>query len=355
MRSIKWLFAVLILFALNGDIQSPIDSFFIESMVQTYGYDGYVYTRDFLTENKDFRSISTKSFRAIALSNAAEGLSKYAQKNSEMKDEISDLFNIILETYLSSMVSPNNQPMHCIEDFENQGLYLSHLNVILGVRQKTIMDDAYFHLNARLSEVLAERSISDPQKHVPSFDTAHKFPADQAVTLYSLWLFDQNYCKSLSQEAIDQWLSYLDNRATDKKTGLPYSEVSGTASGKHPRGCALSWSIYYMSFFCPDKAAELWERYKEHFWVNLGPLGGFREWPKGIELSPDIDSGPIVMGIGGAATALGIRAAYHMNDWIIYVKLLRVDRSVDKIHSHIKSDSPLGKNILTESFRFNLH
>ena len=41
---------------------------------------------------------------------------------------------------------------------------------------------------------------------------------------------------------------------------------------------------------------------------------GFREWPKGVERAEDADSGPVVSGIGAAASAFGISAARAMGD-----------------------------------------
>jgi hypothetical protein len=37
----------------------------------------------------------------------------------------------------------------------------------------------------------------------------------------------------------------------------------------------------------------------------MGAAAGLREWAPGIQLPEDLDSGPIVAGVGAAATALG--------------------------------------------------
>ena len=41
---------------------------------------------------------------------------------------------------------------------------------------------------------------------------------------------------------------------------------------------------------------------------------GFREWPRGVSGATDADSGPIVFGIGSAASGLGIAGARAMGD-----------------------------------------
>jgi hypothetical protein len=109
--------------------------------------------------------------------------------------------------------------------------------------------------------------------------------------------------------------------ATDKKTGLPYSEISGSDYGKNPRGCALSFSTHYMSYFAPEEAKELWKKYKKNYKKNYLLFAGFREWPVGVKGKEDTDSGPIIFDIGSAATGLAILGAKAMNDKITYFQL----------------------------------
>ncbi|MDP6945288.1 MAG: VCBS domain-containing protein, partial [Myxococcota bacterium] len=60
------------------------------------------------------------------------------------------------------------------------------------------------------------------------------------------------------------------------------SEVTGQAAAwRHPRGCALSWTVRYIHLFAPTRAAALWARYKDVFLVRKGIFAGFREWPPG--------------------------------------------------------------------------
>jgi hypothetical protein len=93
--------------------------------------------------------------------------------------------------------------------------------------------------------------------------------------------------------------------------GLPPSAVApGALTGTDvSRGCALSWTIALRGLHDRESARRLYARYRDAYWVEVGPLGGFREWPPGVDRPADVDSGPIVMGVGAAATAFGIGAA----------------------------------------------
>ena len=108
----------------------------------------------------------------------------------------------------------------------------------------------------------------------------------------------------------------------DRDIGLPWSEVTGKAKGaRDPRGCALSWQTRYLRELDPALAADWWSRYKDVFLVDRLLLVGFREWPPGRDRRADIDSGPIVQGVGSAATALAISAARAMDDELLAKRL----------------------------------
>jgi len=72
-------------------------------------------------------------------------------------------------------------------------------------------------------------------------------------------------------------------------------------------------------------AQRLYFDYLQHHWVNLWLIAGLREWPKsrGPSSLGDIDSGPLVLGIGPTATGVGIGAAKAVSDTTRLGKLAR--------------------------------
>jgi hypothetical protein len=71
-----------------------------------------------------------------------------------------------------------------------------------------------------------------------------------------------------------------------------------------------------MSGFAPKQAQELWSRYKKIHKINFGIAAAFREYPPGIDLGMDYDTGPILFGMGSAATGLAMPAAAWTGDWL---------------------------------------
>jgi hypothetical protein len=80
--------------------------------------------------------------------------------------------------------------------------------------------------------------------------------------------------------------------------------------------------VRYMAPFAPERARVMWERYRDVFTVDLGVVVGLREWPPGVERKADSDSGPIVRGIGVAASGFGIGAARAAGDDLMYARLV---------------------------------
>jgi hypothetical protein len=247
------------------------------------------------------------SFRIIVLSHVADGCVGQYRAHPELQADA------------RACVEAALQRARAIKS--NEGLYLSHLNLIYGAGdQLGGCFDPKEH--ERISRELARRSLADPLKHASSYNsTTLRWPADQSVTLASLARFDTAHGTSLLQAPLDGWRAVI-AKNLDAKTGLPKSEVSGKGPGaKFPRGCAQSYISRYLSEVDPELAATWWDSYREHFLVRIGAVVGFREWPRGVERKGDDDSGPIILGIGTAASAFAIAGAKAQGDPVLAAQL----------------------------------
>lgn len=158
-------------------------------------------------------------------------------------------------------------------------------------------------VNGLAADVLATKN------HLLPTYGARTWPADNEVARAALALYlrrvkaDETVARALA--ALSASLDALE------RSGLPPSEVrAGTLDGKDaPRGCALSWTAALRGLWDPAGAGRLYDRYRREFLVELGPIRGFREWPRGVDRKSDADSGPIVMGVGTAASGIALGAA----------------------------------------------
>lgn len=249
-------------------------------------------------------------FRIITLSHLADGCAGQAFAHPSRAKEARVCVAAVLARGLRSM------PAKRI-DAVGDGLWLSHLNLILGDADQlgSCADPA---LHRQVSARLASMSLSDRHAHAPSYASASaRWPADQAVTLASLARYDRAHGAHLSERPIAAW------RAVVARTpGLPVSEVTGaTSTSRLSRGCANAFLTRYTTEFAPDLARAWWLEFRGQWVQRVGPFTGLREWGPGVERKADVDSGPIVMGIGTAASALSIASARAQGDELFAVTL----------------------------------
>ena len=94
---------------------------------------------------------------------------------------------------------------------------------------------------------------------------------------------------------------------------VPYAgnARNGTAVGPS-RGCGNSYFSLFSPGIWPEQAKKWYELYEQHFWQEREGMAGFREFPKemrGQDWYADVDAGPVISGVGFAASAFGIGAA----------------------------------------------
>jgi hypothetical protein len=94
---------------------------------------------------------------------------------------------------------------------------------------------------------------------------------------------------------------------------VPYAGDSrnGVAIGPS-RGCGNSYVSLAAPTLWPEQAKKWYELYEENFWQEGSVMSGYREFHRqmtGTDWYADVDSGPVIGGIGFAASAFGVGAA----------------------------------------------
>lgn len=302
-------------------------------------------------------SLLIKPNAIIALSNAAEGLANYSRQHPERRAEVSKALGRMAAMAIHPAINYYARPISEVHDLGEQGVYLGHLNVVLGSYQAITGRTDYSTLNRRISHHLARLILSDSRSQiVPYVKSKACWPADTVAALYSLYLYDRTNRTTLGKKPLEQWLTYMTQKGTDPESGLHYSDVSRTLPyWKYPRGCALSWTTHYLSAMGRPEAQALWITYQRSYRLDWGLVSGLREYPPGIDMGINTDSGPIIFGAGASATAFGVMAARSVSDLATYdelSRLLSVAETGFRLIAH-----PIPKKLafdpLAESIRFN--
>jgi hypothetical protein len=150
----------------------------------------------------------------------------------------------------------------------------------------------------------------------PSSYSTGAWPADMIVCVASLALHDQMFDPMYTQ-TIERWLSRVKTNL-DEHGLIPHS-VHPT-SGKiqeAARGSSQSLILIFLADIDPVFSRQQFEIYKELFLDYRFGLPGVREYPKGTFGLGDVDSGPVIFQMGGAATIVASRTMQVYNEFEI--------------------------------------
>lgn len=149
------------------------------------------------------------------------------------------------------------------------------------------------------------------------------WPADNLVCLAALALHDR-LGEPQHTTTRDLWLGRIRQHLNPKYGLIPHDYFPGEGhSGREVRGASQSLMLCFLPGIDSAFAREQYGLFRRHFLAYRLGLPGIREYPHGVFGLGDIDSGPVVAGIGGAASIVGIRAAIEYGDFEVAATLHR--------------------------------
>lgn len=259
----------------------------------------------------------------------ASGLLNVYVAEPDRRDEVQRSLREVSRRALSASVSPSHTPTGPTTRRDDENLFWSHLALVLGIDRyvrcdgKPCADDAdEDRVQERLVRHLLARTLASGVFHARSFPGSPMWPADQTVTLLAIKLYDATHGTSLHEVPLRGFLGVVGGRA-DPRTGLFPSSLSPIENAPIPRGCATSWSVFYLAQLDIHVAFDQYTRERAWLREDVLGVGGFREWPRGRGGGMNVDSGPIVLGVGIAATGLGLGPARLFRDAESYAVIRR--------------------------------
>ncbi len=182
--------------------------------------------------------------------------------------------------------------------------------------------DPEFPVQAELDAMVAALALHlDEEPHRWETYPGQTYPPDLAVCAAALAQAGGH------EERLGAWLLRFRAESIDPETGLliqSLSPMTGAAMGL-PRASGTSFAVYFLSFADPQLSASLY-RSLQGQQRHLGPFGGVREFPPGVQSLGDIDSGPVILGIGVSPTGFSLAGARLHRDRRAYVRNLRTAR-----------------------------
>jgi hypothetical protein len=139
----------------------------------------------------------------------------------------------------------------------------------------------------------------------PESYSSMAWPADAVVCVASLALHDRLFGPTY-HDVIRTWISKV-KKHLDSHGLVPHSARCTGKPIQHARGSSQCLMLSFLKEIDPAFAAEQFALFSQKFIDSKLGLIGIREYPKGIVGFGDVDSGPVILGMGGAASIVGIR------------------------------------------------
>ncbi|MBG8552687.1 hypothetical protein [Hymenobacter guriensis] len=139
------------------------------------------------------------------------------------------------------------------------------------------------------------------------------WPADAVVCVAALAGHDRLFAAQYQPE-LRQWLSAA-NTHLDSLGMIPHAADAQTGHVlQAARGSSQSQLLNFLIEIDSVYARQHFNRYRQHFLTTRLGLPGIREAANDTADVADIDSGPVILGIGGAASIVGRRTMQRYGD-----------------------------------------
>jgi len=142
------------------------------------------------------------------------------------------------------------------------------------------------------------------------------WPADNVIAIASVAIYDQVIGQK-HRDFLNTWKKSLLQNLDDNGL-IPHQTQSGTDKViEGARGSSQSLMLIFLKEFAPEISAEHFNIYRSLFLTSRIGLPGILEYPVGTEGNGDVDSGPILFGVGGSASIVGIRTLAAYDDFFV--------------------------------------
>lgn len=147
---------------------------------------------------------------------------------------------------------------------------------------------------------------------------------DNFAAYAGLALYDRTFGTQISVVK-ERFLNEIRAHYISPSNGLfvTYVDADKHQTLQGPRGISLMYGLHFLKEFAPEFAAEQYALARKYFYRSFLGMGAMKEFLPGNEGREDIDSGPVIFGLGPSASGFGIGAAAVMKDQNTVNELLR--------------------------------
>lgn len=214
-----------------------------------------------------------------------------------------------------------SDPLDALGSKEDHAAYLGYFNLLLSVVRSVHPQTKYAELNDRITAHLVAR-LEDSKILLLDTYPGEIYPVDNCPIIASI-ILHQRTTGADHSELVAKWKARCRSTWIDPKSGVLIQSWNRALDkpSDEPRGSGTALGAFFLSFAEPELARELYSGMCRSLDDGLMGFGAFSEYPPGHTGSGDIDSGPVVFGMGLSATGFGISGAKFCGDRARFAKL----------------------------------
>lgn len=178
----------------------------------------------------------------------------------------------------------------------------------------------------RQSAALAAAFRASSTYHLEAYP-GQAWPVDNIVALTSLKIHDFLFNTSYG-EVVNEWLEYTRTNLTAETGLIPhYIDANTGQIRENSRGSALGLYLAFLPELDADFAKEQYKLYRDKYAQPVLDFPLIREYPNGTNGKADVDSGPLVFGLGPVATGVSLVAAKANGDAEIFERRMQLSET----------------------------
>ncbi|KXX68756.1 hypothetical protein [Flammeovirga sp. SJP92] len=190
------------------------------------------------------------------------------------------------------------------------------LSKVMAVDTSFIKSEHYRKTLQRKCDIIAN---AFEQSSIPFLESypMQSWPADNFIAIAALANYDKTFTPRY-KGIIEEWIKKVRN-SLEPDLGMIAHQTHFENSKiiENSRGSSTTLILRMLSEIDPDFGNEQYKKFKKHFVETTFALPSVREYPKGEFGIGDIDSGPVIFGVGFAGTivSIGTFAVYEDTDF----------------------------------------
>jgi hypothetical protein len=180
----------------------------------------------------------------------------------------------------------------------------------------------YSRLHDAVTAALARRIEASPTGLLETYP-GERYPVDNCAVIASIALHTQ-LTEGGREALVAGWARRCRTRYVDPASGLLVQAVDGRGNPVDaPRASGTALGLYMLSLGGMELAGDLFRSLQRDCATSFLGFGLVREYLSGHAGNGDIDSGPVVFGVGFSATGFAIGGCRAFGDPEAYRKLYR--------------------------------